>query len=165
MTTICGTGHRPPKLGGYSSHVFDRLVTLARNHLRAHPEIDTVISGMALGWDLALAQATLEESRILHAYLPCATQASIWPSSSQQLHARILKAATKVRTISPTFTPSCMQARNEAMVQDCNAILALWDGSSGGTANCLRYAASFKPQRPVTNLWPLWLALSQGDPQ
>ena len=44
-----------------------------------------------------------------------------------------------------------MQLRNEAMVNDCDLLLALWNGTSGGTANCIRYANSVK--REIRNLW------------
>lgn len=53
---VAGTGHRPNKLGGYGDDVFERLVALARTYLW-HMEPWHVISGMALGWDQALAQA------------------------------------------------------------------------------------------------------------
>jgi uncharacterized phage-like protein YoqJ len=33
-----------------------------------------------------------------------------------------------------------MQVRNEWMVDHCNDLLAVWDGSDGGTGNCVRYA-------------------------
>lgn len=37
------------------------------------------------------------------------------------------------------------------MVDDCDSLLALWDGSSGGTKNCLDYAR--KKGKPYINLW------------
>lgn len=40
------------------------------------------------------------------------------------------------------------------MVDDADRILALWDGSSGGTANCVGYANDIK--KPITNLWPVY---------
>ena len=33
-----------------------------------------------------------------------------------------------------------MQTRNEHMVNNSDTVLAIWDGTSGGTANCVRYA-------------------------
>lgn len=50
------TGHRPNKLGGYSKQAYRKLVKIAEVNLKKlNP--DKVISGMALGWDQALAQA------------------------------------------------------------------------------------------------------------
>ena len=55
---IAGTGHRPDKLGGYSDDVLSKLIKLARTTLfDLKPK--KVISGMALGWDMALAYAAL----------------------------------------------------------------------------------------------------------
>ena len=33
-----------------------------------------------------------------------------------------------------------MQKRNEYMVDKCDILLAVWDGSAGGTNNCVKYA-------------------------
>lgn len=35
-----------------------------------------------------------------------------------------------------------MQKRNEYMVNLADKVIAVWGGSSGGTANCVRYAKS-----------------------
>ena len=59
---VAGTGHRPNKLGGYDDDIYQRLVTLAMTYLEeTRPK--RVISGMALGWDQALAEAAV--NRIL----------------------------------------------------------------------------------------------------
>ena len=47
-----------------------------------------------------------------------------------------------------------MQKRNEWMADKATRIVALWDGSPGGTANCIAYAS--KIGRPIDNLWTLW---------
>ena len=53
---IAGTGHRPDKLGGYGLSQHTRLRAFAKSELkRSNP--NRVISGMAAGWDLALADA------------------------------------------------------------------------------------------------------------
>jgi uncharacterized phage-like protein YoqJ len=35
-----------------------------------------------------------------------------------------------------------MQIRNEWMVDRCDKLIAVWDGSKGGTGNCVDYAKS-----------------------
>lgn len=35
-----------------------------------------------------------------------------------------------------------MQKRNEWMVNNCDILLAIWDGTNGGTKNCIDYAIS-----------------------
>ena len=59
---VAATGHRPvkitngDKLNAYDSTVFDRVVALAAASLK-HVKAEVVISGMALGWDMAIAEA------------------------------------------------------------------------------------------------------------
>jgi uncharacterized phage-like protein YoqJ len=36
-----------------------------------------------------------------------------------------------------------MQIRNERMVHDADVHLAVWDGTSGGTSNCVNYMIRF----------------------
>ena len=33
-----------------------------------------------------------------------------------------------------------MQKRNEEMVDRCDLLIGVWDGSKGGTYNCINYA-------------------------
>lgn len=149
--TICGTGHRPNKLGGYGRPVLDRLIAVAHAWLEANRP-DVVISGMALGWDQALAVAAIRLKIPTHAYIPCVGQESMWPEKSQKFYHKILERCAFQRTVHPdTFTPVCMQWRNEAMVDAADTVLALWDGSPGGTGNCIRYAKQKK--KPIVNLW------------
>ena len=44
-----------------------------------------------------------------------------------------------------------MQERNKWMVDHCDEVLALWNGTSGGTSNCVAYAN--KIGKPINNLW------------
>jgi uncharacterized phage-like protein YoqJ len=53
------------------------------------------------------------------------------------------------------YHPDKLQKRNIWMVDRSTAVLALWDGSKGGTANCVKYAE--KVSVPVFNVWPGWL--------
>jgi uncharacterized phage-like protein YoqJ len=159
MTTICGTGHRPPKLGGYSPAVFETLITLAGEWLDTNmPDGGTVISGMALGWDQALAAATLRRRKRgfrLHAYIPFVGQADAWPTASHAVYQHIMTKAARIVVVSEGgYSPEAMQRRNERMVDDSEMVLALWDGSPGGTGNCVRYAE--KVGKPVANLWELY---------
>lgn len=152
--TICGTGHRPQKLGGFSDDVMWRLIALADEWLEAnHP--DVVISGMALGWDTALAIAAIKRGIETRAYVPCKGQESRWPAKSQALYRKVLNRCARVLTVCPrTYSPECMQLRNEMMVNDAGLVLALWDGSPGGTGNCVRYAR--EQGRTIVNLWETW---------
>jgi uncharacterized phage-like protein YoqJ len=46
-----------------------------------------------------------------------------------------------------------MQKRNEWMVDHADAVIAVWDGSPSGTANCIGYAR--KKRRPILVIDPV----------
>jgi uncharacterized phage-like protein YoqJ len=148
---IAGTGHRPDKLGGYSDEAFNRLVGIAEEYLTANrPE--KVISGMALGWDQALAQACINLDIPFLAALPFKNMEVKWPRESQDKYNRILSHASLSVVVSEgEYAPWKMQVRNKYMVDNSEMILAMYDGTSGGTANCINYANSVG--KPIVNLY------------
>lgn len=151
---LAATGHRPEKLGGHGSHTDARLRELARVFIDAAGP-SSVISGMALGWDMAWAEAALELGVPLIAAVPFVEQPSRWPSESQDRYFEICSMATQIATVCPPgFSPRKMQLRNEWMVDRCDVLVALWDGSMGGTGNCLRYAR--RKRCETINLWDAW---------
>jgi len=151
---LAATGHRPPKLGGYSPQVFERLRAFARDRLTQMAPT-SVISGMALGWDTAIAYAALDLSIPFDAYIPCEGQDSVWPLESRNTFAFLRARARHVRIICPSYSAQAMQLRNRAMVDDCTDLLALYDGSRGGTANCIDYART-RPTIVIHNCWARW---------
>lgn len=156
---VAGTGHRPSKLGGYGPEVFWRLVRLARSYLET-VEPFHVISGMALGWDQALAMAALELSIPFTAACPFEDMHVKWPNSSRLHFLHLFEAAQEVVFVNPgEYAVWKMQARNEWMVDRADRMATLWDGSTGGTKNCLDYAAKVKPDMPIDNLWAEWEAM------
>jgi uncharacterized phage-like protein YoqJ len=150
---ICGTGHRPNKLLGYTAKAYFDAADFAYKHL---PEgTSRIISGGALGWDQALALAALQASIPLVMALPFPNFESRWPRESQHnLHQLIDKSADIVFVCDGGYAPWKMQKRNEWMVDKADSVLALWNGTDGGTANCVRYAE--KVGKPITNLWSEW---------
>lgn len=107
---------------------------------------------MALGWDTAVALAALDLGLPLVAAVPFSGQELRWALESQRLYHLILAQADAVEVIcTPGFSPHKMQLRNMAMVGDCDFLLACWDGSPGGTANCVSYAES--EGRPLYNCY------------
>jgi uncharacterized phage-like protein YoqJ len=164
--TIAGTGHRPDALGGYSEEARDRLIGFARQLLLAYREVaplNLTISGMALGWDQALAEASLSLSVAVLAAVPCDGQDSTWPPHAQKRYADLLAhPGVKTVVVSPgAYEPRKMQVRNEWMVDRAEVVLALWNGKPGGTANCVSYAyKKIREKRPdaarVHNVWAEW---------
>jgi uncharacterized phage-like protein YoqJ len=152
---ICGTGHRPNKLGGYGQDVFNRVVTLAKRGLYAYEEyegVSEVISGGALGWDQALAEAALELKMPLTLALPFEGFEGKWPQASQDfLRSQIERATKIVYVCEPGYGPWKMQQRNKWMVDNSDHVFALWDGSAGGTGNCIKYVQ--QTNKPFINYW------------
>lgn len=150
---ICGTGHRPTKLGGYSVKAFNDLIFFAEKWLKENKIKATgVISGMALGWDQALAIAAIRNGINLTCAIPFKGQELAWPSDSQKLFNRILDKSQEIFYVSKgSYSPSKMQIRNKWMVDRSDLVLAMWDGSSGGTANCIKYAEG--KNKTVINLY------------
>lgn len=151
---IAATGHRPDKLGGYERDATEKLIAFAEQCVRRHAP-DVVISGMALGWDKAVAFAALALKIPLVAALPFRGQEKVWPVVAQIEYHDILSRASKVVYVDPHgYAPWKMQRRNEWMVDSADKILALWNGSAGGTANCIKYAR--KKEKPIDNAWDDW---------
>lgn len=151
------TGHRPDKLGGYGSTAKKKLLAFAVERfgeaLKKGPL--SVITGMALGWDQAVAQACVIHGIPFHAAIPFVGQEQMWPEESQQLYADLLKRAAQVTIVSPgRYEAWKMHRRNEFMVDLSTVLVGLWNGSPGGTASCISYAD--RKQLKVVNLWNLW---------
>lgn len=142
---IMVTGHRPDKIGGYdkSNPVRVALRAAMRERLLAlKPEV--AISGMALGIDQDFAWICVDEEIPFIAAVPFGGQESMWPKQSQDSYRMLLALAREVVYVSdPGYSKEKMFIRNEWMVDhvgDDGVVLAVWDGSSGGTGSCVSYA-------------------------
>jgi uncharacterized phage-like protein YoqJ len=151
------TGHRPNKLDGYSDAAEQKRLTTALVAIAVlRPEL--VYTGMALGWDTAVAIACKEHGIPFVAAVPFEGQECMWPCQSQQRYHRLLKYARDVVYVcDPGYSAWKMQRRNQYMVDAADSVIALWDGTSGGTANCVHYAESAK--KPIHNMWEYWVKL------
>lgn len=148
---VAGTGHRPNKLGGFNNKAFLKLVKIAEDWIRTNKP-EKIISGMAQGWDQALAQAAVNCGIPFIAALPFKGQEIRWSQKSQRYYNRLLsKAEQIVYVCDEGYEPYKMQLRNEWMVDNSNLVLAMWDGTTGGTLNCLKYA--YANQTEVINLY------------
>lgn len=164
---IAGTGHRPPRLGGYSDGVYNTLIEFAGDMLRQHYRHHlfsslapmTVISGLALGWDQALAIAADKLGLTVWGYAPCKNMDVKWPQLSQDKYNEVLGICEKIIYVHDGDYPGpwCMIKRDERMVDDSNEVLALFDGNfvKSGTGHTVKYANKLK--RKVTNVWDQWL--------
>jgi len=165
---LAGTGHRPSRLAkGYSSDGFQLLVDLASECLAYYlTKVDTllVVSGMAQGWDQALASAAVSAGIPWIAAVPFEGQEAKWPKAAQKEYHALLKMASQTTVVSPGgYAAWKLHRRNEWMVDRVSdavlskeaqrgRLLALWDGStSGGTFSCIQYAQ--KKRVEIKNAW------------
>jgi uncharacterized phage-like protein YoqJ len=144
MTKIAVTGHRPDKLGGYPNCDWHKAI---RRHMRdflhqeaaANGDIE-IISGGALGIDQMWIEVGLFLEIPVIAALPFDGFDSRWPVESQKKLRSFLDRCTSVVYVEETPSREAFQRRNEWMVDNCDKLVAYWNGTSGGTANCLKYA-------------------------
>lgn len=161
---IVGTGHRPPKItfkgqNAYQGICFEALQSFLVIQLKKYKKIHGIISGMALGFDQALAEAGIELGIPVIAAVPCYGQESLWNIRDQVRYARLIKKSKKVILVTnKNYNKYAMLRRNKWMVNKLGVkdiLLALHDGSEGGTFNCIRYATGKK--KTIVNLWDRWL--------
>jgi uncharacterized phage-like protein YoqJ len=146
------TGHRPNKLAGYDlSTPFyvalqEWLEHIIKTGLAQHPHL-TLHSGLALGADTVWSQAILAmrerfPGRIAFvAEVPLMTQSSRWPAARDKEYWQTqIDSADLVNVYAQSYSPQAMQLRNEGMIGAAQLVLALWDGSTGGTAHAVRFA-------------------------
>lgn len=141
---IAYAGHRPDKLGGWSPMhpVVSRVKSAIRGSLLdLAPSM--VISGMALGVDQWVAWESVNLGVPFTAALPCDGMDEVWPERARAEFRRLLALAACVHVVSSgPYRPWKMQRRNEYLVNQSSLLVVVWDGSAGGTANCVEYASA-----------------------
>lgn len=165
-----GTGHRPDKLYyGYEGLDKD-LIVLAEliSSLLTFYKVKEVKSGMAQGFDTALALAAIHAKVYLTAIVPFPGYESRWSKDARDLfqkllgHADNVKYSYSARPKSKGEAVGMLHGRNRELVHDTNLLFCLWNGSDGGTQNCIEYAKRYnKLQEPenrlvMIDLWRLY---------
>lgn len=147
------TGHRPLKLGGYSEAAKDRLLQFTKGML-IDLSPDEAIVGMALGFDTAVGLACWELGIPFRAYIPFPQQADRWPLQAQYTWNSLRDCAKSEKIFKEEYSNEAMYLRNQGIVDDSQLLIALYDGTHGGTAHAVNYA---KTQcKKVVNWWPQW---------
>ena len=150
---LAATGHRPEQCGGYDN--FLKLVDYAIEIIPSYKPTK-MISGMALGWDTAVAMACVELKIPFIAAVPFEGQDSIWPEKSRITFRELLREAETVHVVSPGgYEPWKFIERDKWMVDQSHKMLALWNGDEkGGTYQTVKYAQKIK--REIYNVWGGW---------
>ena len=107
---------------------------------------ECIITGMALGTDILVAQIALDLNIKYIAALPFIGQEKLWKEEDQKIYSNLLDKANKVEIISKgDFANWKYQVRNEWIVNKSDLLLAIIEKNienSGGTFNCINYANS-----------------------
>lgn len=174
---IAITGHRPNKLnndynliGPLTQAIRARLIDVIAQYKPTQ-----MISGMALGIDTLWASLALGMRIPLIAAIPFKGQELMWSNYSLTMYYDILELASEIiivdrnlgldghicdpetpfqcylREQNTPYNKYSMQLRNQWMVNNCDMLVAIWDGSEGGTANCVKYAKTMEVNTLIIN--------------
>ena len=146
----CFTGHRPEKLPWGANEADPRCVRL-KGAIRDAVEAAYAegyrhfICGMARGCDFYFAEAVLALRRdrpdvTLEAAIPCPTQSRAWPEHDRRRWQALVERCDYETMVQEQYTPDCMHRRNRYMVDHSGLVIAVYDGTGGGTRSTLEYA-------------------------
>lgn len=144
MKIVTITGNRPQKLGlpyDLRKREWDWTRQQLERALVDELHADKLLTGMALGADQLGAEVASRNGIPYIAAIPFEGQESRWPKIAQERYHDLLAIADEQIVVSEgAYAPWKMQSRNEWMVEYSEELVAVWNGSPGGTANCVKYA-------------------------
>ena len=159
---ICFTGHRPKSLPwGYDetkeSCILFKNVMFSIIEKAILNGYTYFISGMALGIDMICAEIVLNLKKkykniILECAIPCLNQEKQWPLSEQERYRKILHKADIVHYVSKEeYSNTCMNDRNNYMVEQSDVVIAVWNGKPSGTGNTVKMARNAGKKIRIVN--------------
>ena len=130
--TVAVTGHRviyPDFDGEKVEKLFNDLILKG---------FDTFLVGMALGFDTEcfhiLEKIRKEKQIKIIACIPCKTQSQKFTFKQKEEYDRMLSVADEKVFVSEEYSKSCMQKRNQFMVDRASVVVAYIKRDFGGTA-------------------------------
>jgi uncharacterized phage-like protein YoqJ len=170
---IAFTGHRPNKLGNdydltspLTKKIQLKIIESVEEHFDSISWKELInsrmiwITGMALGIDTLVALTAIECKIQFIAAISCVGQWSKWPKKSVELYDKILSnpLCTKYLVSNRTYFDGCMDIRNKWMVdqltEPIDRLIAVHDGSKGGTYNCVEYAKKTIGEEKIITINP-----------
>lgn len=148
------TGHRgveqqPGELDRFARLSVARMVSKGASR---------VISGLALGWDTAVAKACCDLDIPYVAAVPHRKQADFWSNAQKLEWVRLIDNADEVNFANNGVIPSNSDYhnRNHFIVDRSVELWSLYDGRiHGGTRHCILYGE--EQGRRIVPLWQDWL--------
>ena len=146
----CFTGHRADKLPwgenenapaclALKAAIADVLAALYEDGFRHF------ICGMATGCDIYCGEAVValrdeHPDVTLEAAIPHAGQQRRWNDFWKSRYFRLAEECDTLTVLHKAYTPNCMMDRNMYMVNSSGVLVAVYNGSAGGTKNTILYA-------------------------
>ncbi|UVG33960.1 DprA-like DNA processing chain A [Microbacterium phage Wheelie] len=155
------TGHRPQSLSPSARDWVPLELERLAVKLRDQHGMRVGISGMALGADIWWAQATVFAWLDLWAFIPFPQQAERWQPADVALWNEMRSRAAAEVVIAPEYSVQALFARNEAMLNDADLVIAVWNpwSTGGGTTATVKSAVNrglpiihLDPDRQTTTL-------------
>ncbi len=148
--TCCFTGHRAEKLPWKNNEKDPACLSLK---LKLADTLSALygggyrhfICGMATGSDLYFGEAVVSlrdehPDVTLEAAIPFEGQSSRWPEELRKRYSRLAEECDFQTVLHSIHTPDCMMDRNRYMVDNSSLLIAVYNGSPGGTRNTILYA-------------------------
>lgn len=154
MVVIAVTGHRPDKLGGYKPCEWHRAIRRnMRDFLLEAPDGPmTLLSGCALGVDQWWMEVGFDLEIPVVGVVPFEGFDSNWPVASQvKLKTLLAKCEEVIYVSEPGYSLEKLDLRNRYLVDNCDTLVAYWNGSASGTQNCVDYAGSLGRRTIIIN--------------
>lgn len=171
---IALTGHRPKKLGGYNinTQAYKDLQQDLEDYILYQLDNNDIIighSGLALGADTIWSKAILAMREMypgrvkFHAEIPMMTQSTVWFKESDISFWQTQVNSADFKTVYGDLSDypeserkneavKLLDIRNKGMINNCDILLAIWDGSPSGTGNAVEDAR--KSNIPVVEVDP-----------
>ena len=150
-SACCFTGHRPEKLPWRYDENDPRCAALKEriaDTVRAVYEagVRHFICGMAKGCDMYFAEAVIAmrdeyPGVTLEAAIPCESQADRWSVAERERYFYVIHQCDRETLVQREYTDDCMLRRNRYMVDNASILIAVYDGTRGGTMQTVNYAA------------------------
>lgn len=131
---VAVTGHRPARLKGAEPAVSAWLAQQLKE-LNSKNVIEAAYCGMAQGTDQLFALECIKQDIPLYC---------VYPFKREKFHPQeeyIMNAAASVITLETLYSRASYFKRDKYMVDNCDILLAVWDGvQAGGTWLTIDYA-------------------------
>lgn len=161
---ICAfTGSRPekmPVLQKPESTEYQELIGRIRNkiiELTERENVTTFLSGVAKGIDLIAAEIVLElaenDKRLqLECIVPYRAQANGWSEEYKEQYRSVLDRSDMVTVLQEKYSRGCLQKRNRYLVEKADLVLAVWNGTKGGTEYTIKYGRKLNKELIIINV-------------